>query len=73
MQGANLLTGGQPLVGQDRAGTGLFSEHPDHGVQSWVHGIDASQVRVHHLRRTQLTKRNAACQFSGGKLPNLVH
>jgi hypothetical protein len=59
------LSGGQPLVGQDRAGACLVSQHPDHGVQRRVHRIDASQVRIYHLRRAQLSTRNALRQFSG--------
>ena len=34
-----------------------------------VHGIDASQARIHHFHRAQLSTRNALRQFTGGELP----
>jgi hypothetical protein len=51
MQGANRL-GCKPPIGQVRGRTGVISQHSHHGIEHWINGIDAGEMRVHHLRRT---------------------
>ena len=65
MQRANRLAGGQLLVGQHRVRARLVSKDLHHGIQRRVHGIDASQVRIHHFHRAQLPTRDALRQFTG--------
>jgi hypothetical protein len=63
MQGANRL-GCKPPIGQVRGRTGVISQHSHHGIEHWINGIDAGEMRVHHLRRTDLTTRNVLSEFS---------
>ena len=73
MQRADGFAVGKPFVGQGRSSAGVVGEHAHYGIQRRVHRIDARQVGIHHLRRTQLPARDALRQFGGRELPDLAH
>ncbi|MGA2126396.1 MAG: hypothetical protein ABSG76_09615 [Xanthobacteraceae bacterium] len=68
MQGPDRLAGGDLPVGRDGAGAGLVGHDPDHGVESGICRIDASQMRIDHFYRAQLPTRNPLRQISRREL-----
>ena len=65
VQGPDLFTDGQLPVGQSCASARLLGQHSHHGVQRRVDGIDAGEVRIHHLSGAEVSTRNVVSQFGG--------
>jgi hypothetical protein len=54
MQWAHGLAGRQSSIRRNGRGAGFVGQHTHDRIDRRIHGIDASQMCVHHFQRTQL-------------------
>jgi hypothetical protein len=71
VEGADVLAGAQPAVGGVCRVQRLLAQHPDHGVDARVRGVDAVEVRLHRLAAGHPLLADRRGQLAGSYTPQL--